>query len=275
MGALNAAARGLMRQAAQPAELGACGGRGPGLFAQRGIQRIADVVDEQRVVVLQHAGGSPQGFRRFFFAQMADHHRAQLLPGLRQSLPGAGGLENHARLAPERCGQRLGAAFLQHNELLRVLQRLACLATRVNVAVKISAGQHHGQALRAVSRSTRRCPRTGRSGRAPRVQRQHHAVGVRRCGVRPLTHDAHRVLRRQHLLPAPCGLPIAVVGIGQRRTDDDDAGARGGWRHPQECSRGTAPGPKQGFALSGLMATDYFSSHPGAFHVLPVAPCCP
>ena len=35
------------------------------------------------------------------------------------------------------------------------------------------------------------------------------------------------------------------------------------------------PGPKQGFALSGLMATDYFSSHPGAFHVLPVAPCRP
>ena len=58
------------------------------------------------------------------------------------------------------------------------------------------------------------------------MQCQHHIVGP--CTgpaggrVRPGFDNAH-IVRRQQALPALCGLPVAVVGIGQRRADDDDA----------------------------------------------------
>ena len=51
--ALDAPAHCFVRQAAEPAVVRAFGGRGPGLLAQRGVERVADVVDQDAGLVLE------------------------------------------------------------------------------------------------------------------------------------------------------------------------------------------------------------------------------
>ena len=116
--ALDAPARGFVRQPAQPAVARAFGGAGPSLSAQLRVQRIADVVDKNIRVVLEQPCGGKQGVRRLFSAQMPHHHRPQMLLRLHDGLPPSCRLKNNPRLGAHRRWQGLGGAFLQHHQML-------------------------------------------------------------------------------------------------------------------------------------------------------------
>ena len=152
-----------------------------------------------------------------------------------------------ARAAP--AGRRCGAQFVQHHQRVGQLPASA------------------GPRRRCRCRGTGRCrsaPAPAAASGARARQAATDAAERRACSAiisasspprpRP-AGQSHAVSWRQHARPAARGLPVAVVGVGQRRRDDDDgsctmhdasltpidaaagppASARTGRRWPRRC----------------------------------------
>jgi hypothetical protein len=220
---LDAAARGRVRQAAEPAVVRAGGHGGARFVAERGFQRVAGVVDQDAFGIAEQARGGEQGLRVLDGAQVADHQRAQVARGLGERAAGRGGLEDGARLGAVLGRQGGDAECLQHDQRLREVDRAARLAVRrvagAEVVVEVGAGEDDGQPRR----SALFMPGSDGGGRAAGVQGDQHAVARRGVGIRPRAHHAHRPAPFEEMLPAPRGLPVAVVGIGEGGGDNHDS----------------------------------------------------
>ncbi|KFB65980.1 MAG: hypothetical protein CAPSK01_004819 [Candidatus Accumulibacter vicinus] len=173
------------------------------------------MIDEDAGPVGEPAGGGEQRLRRLLVAQVPDHDRAQMLPRFGQRPAFAGRLKDHPRLVAYRFRQRLWRTFLQHDQRLRQRQRALCFGIGQDVAIEVGAGEDHCQPMLRMHRA----PEGDRRCRAACMQRDHRRVASRQC-VRPVPDDAHAVRAGQMPLPAAGCLPVAVVGVAQRRTDD-------------------------------------------------------
>ena len=189
----------------------------PSGFTQYGVERVTDVVQKNAFAGLDQASCFKHGLRRLFFAQMAHHHGAQVVGGFGQSLARGAGLEYHAALAAQRCGQFLRALLLQHDEAVRQRQRLLRAGIGGDVAVEVGAGERQHQGLVRM----RLRPGGHGGGRAAGVQREQDVravVGGFRIG--PVLGQPDRIMPAKQVSPAARGLPVAVVGVGQSRGDD-------------------------------------------------------
>jgi len=166
----------------------------------------------------QPAGRVEVGLRCLLAAQVADHHAAQVMCRLDHRHARAGRLETGDGLGAVRRGQVVDGALVQHDQPVREFERALGLRIDVDVAIEIGAGQHHGQRIAwPLGR-----PALDRFGGTARVQR-HHRVG--RLAM-PAVHQFNSIMGSQHLRPPPGGLPVAVVGSGERGCRDADQGAK-------------------------------------------------
>ena len=204
----------------------------------------------------QQARGGEQRLGRLLLAQMADHHRAQPPARLGQGPPRGGRLEDDAGLGANFGGQCLRPALLQDHQNPGQPQRAPGRRIAADVAIQVGAGQHQRQAAPRMRGAPTRRWRRPNAARAARSSR---------C-PRPPAHPASPARCARDHAPARCRcqrqrrLPVAVVGVAQRRADDDDLGHTGAPSHrsgpphehqpshrrPQRRSRRTRRGDARG-----------------------------
>ncbi|RYY92293.1 MAG: hypothetical protein EOO24_29385, partial [Comamonadaceae bacterium] len=144
--------------------------------------------EHYRVTLVDHWDGTPAD------AMVALHARRS-----------AAAIERWADTRPRR-------PVVQQHQAVGVHQRTLGAQVGGDVAVQVGAGQHHRDRAARPGRG----PALDRGCRAARMQR-HHRVGRRAV---PVVDQRDTVVLAQHLRPSRCRLPVAVVGIGQRRRHD-------------------------------------------------------
>ena len=199
----------LVRQATQPPVVGALRRSRARQIAQLHVQRFTNMVDIDVTMVPQQLGHLEQGFWRFFVPQMTDHQGPQMPRGLGDGLPSRAGLKNHSGFGPKRQRQSVGATFLQHNQLVCQNQGRLGAGVHLDVTIKISPRQDDGQPAKPRLMGIGPC--SNRFGRAAGMQGQQE-IKLRAC---PLLVDGDIKITAQKPAPAPGGLPIAIVGVGQ------------------------------------------------------------
>ena len=203
--------------------------------AQRGIERGTDVVEQDVVAILQQARRGEVGLPALSPARRwPTITRSQVPRGLGQRAAGRRGLEACTR--PLRACRRQIAAARSCSTTRRsasASERCA-VGVRVDVAVEVGAGQHHDQraARRLLRPALRSNPpigaRAGRSSRRPALSFQTIA-------------NSHPIMiASASATIALRGLPVAIVGTGQRWRDDADRRAK----HVASLYSKSAPGSR-------------------------------
>ena len=216
MSALDVATRCFVRLSAEPAIVWAGGHCYLSCHAKLRIERVADVVDEDVLVLRQSPCSGKQDSGRFFLTQMTDHEGAQVARRLDQLPTRRGRLENDTRLRMQFRSQHQRAALLQDHQSLGKPQRSLRRGIALDIAIKIRTRQDHRQ-----PRSVGLVPCRDGGRRAPRVQGKHDVVSCS-CGIRPLPNNPCWKARREKTLPPARSLPVAVVGICERRAHNHD-----------------------------------------------------
>ena len=220
VGALDAPARGRVRQRAEPAVAGQspCGRARELAQRRRRARRRCGRCGCRRPRSRRAASNSVCGdFTSRRWPTITARRRATVLGSVRRARAWTGTPRAPCRAAPA-AGPAAPSSCSTTRRCASSSERCAC-GVAVDVAVQVGAGQHHDQPAARVRRAPRR-----RSRRPSAARAAPSSASSRRGQRRPASaaRCAHANARRQQLRPAPRGLPVAVVGVGQRRAYDDD-----------------------------------------------------
>ncbi len=232
-------------QGAEPAVVwrfdlgGLCGG------GERGVEAVADVFEVDVGPAAQPHGGAHEGARVFFVAQMGDLHHAQHAARRGRRLSGAvrtGRSPGICRAIPAPSSSMPWSCSTTR-WLARRSDCCACSSLRMSryrsVPVSTTIKGRCGCACANAADA---------GGRTPGVQRD------QRGALRTVPPGRYRgaTIFRQHARPAPRGVPVAVVGSGQRRADDHHRGFGFARHRGTECGLRAHAQRGQGAVVAGV-----------------------